>query len=93
MRGFLDRKRLIGGSKKLSMKIVSAVLSRTWLFNLMGKCVRTSLRVLPRFMIYNPFNAWGKQRDLPDAPKESFRQQFAESRKLKAESRKLKAES
>lgn len=77
MRGFLDRKRLIGGSKKLSMQIVSGALSRTWLFNLLGKCARTSLRILPRFIIYNPFNAWGKQCDLPTAPKQSFRQQFA----------------
>ena len=78
MRGFLDSKRLIGTSKKLSMKVVSAVLSRTWLFNFLGGCARTSLRLLPRFMIYNPLNAWGKQRDLPDAPKKSFRQQYAE---------------
>lgn len=29
-------------------------------------------------MIYNPLNAWGRQRDLPEAPVKSFRQQFAE---------------
>jgi len=56
-------------------------LSRTWLFNLLGGVTRTSLRWLPRFAIYNPLNAWGRQRDLPDAPKKSFRQQFAERSK------------
>ncbi|MDA1230941.1 MAG: 4Fe-4S ferredoxin, partial [Planctomycetota bacterium] len=56
-------------------------LSRTWLFNLLGKTARTALRLTPRFLIYNPLNAWGKQRDLPDAPRKSFRQQFAERNK------------
>lgn len=78
LRELLDGKRLIGTSKKLSMKVVSGILSRTWLFNLLGGLARMSLRLFPRFMIYNPLNAWGKQRELPEAPKKSFRQQFAE---------------
>jgi len=31
---------------------------------------------MPRWMIYNGFNAWGKQRDLPPAPKKSFRELY-----------------
>jgi L-lactate dehydrogenase complex protein LldF len=27
-------------------------------------------------MIYNGLNAWGKQRDLPPAPKKSFRELY-----------------
>lgn len=84
MREVLDRKNLIGTSKKLSMKIMSAVLSRTWLFKLLGKFAKTSLRMTPRFLIYNPLNALGKQRDLPDAPKKFFRQQFAERKDRKS---------
>ncbi|MCX7396372.1 MAG: lactate utilization protein B [Planctomycetales bacterium] len=83
LRELLDNKRLIGTSKKLSMKVVSGVMSRTWLFNLLGGIARASLRFMPRFLIYNPLNAWGKQRDLPDAPKQSFRQQYAERQKQK----------
>ena len=78
LRELLDNKRLIGTSKKLSMKLVSGVMSRTWLFNLLGSVARTSLRLLPRFMVYNALNPWGKQRELPDAPKKSFRQMYAE---------------
>ena len=78
MREVLDGKRLIGASKKLSMKVVSGVLSRTWLYNLLGKAARLSLRWLPRFLVYNRLNAWGRQRELPLAPKKTFRQQFAE---------------
>lgn len=81
MRGFLDRKRLLGLSKKLSMKFLSGLLSRTWLYSAAGRAARTALRWLPRFAVYNPFNGWGKQRDLPDPPAKSFRQQYADYRK------------
>lgn len=63
-------------SKRMSMKLASAVLSRTWLYNLAGATARLALRILPRFLIYNPLNDWGRQRDLPAAPAQSFRQQL-----------------
>ena len=37
MRGFLDRKKLLGMSKKLSMKFVSGLLSNTWMFTTAGQ--------------------------------------------------------
>ncbi|MEZ6122944.1 MAG: lactate utilization protein B [Planctomycetaceae bacterium] len=73
MRGFLDRKRLIGMSKKVAMKLMSGLLSQTWMYTTAGKAARTALRWLPRFAVYNPLNPWGRQRELPDAPPESFR--------------------
>ena len=76
MRSHLDEQKKIGGTKKNSMKLVSAVLQRPWLYNLLGRAARAGLRWSPRFLVYNPFNGWGRQRDLPDAPKKSFRQQY-----------------
>lgn len=67
-------------SKRFAMKVGSLVFRRPWLFNLVGKVGRSALRVLPRFMIYGPWNPWGKQRDLPDAPEQSFRAQFRRRR-------------
>ena len=81
MREVLDGRKLIGTSKKWSMKLVSAVMSRTWLFNLLGSVARSSLRWMPRFLVYNPLNKWGKQRELPPAPKKSFRQMYADRKK------------
>lgn len=88
MRGFLDRKKLLASSKKLSMKLASGVLSRTWLYKLLGRFARTALRWSPRVFVYNPLNGWGRQRELPIPPRSSFRQQFAEqmSRRTTAES-------
>lgn len=81
MRGFLDRKKLLGMSKKLSMQFVSALLSRKWLYTAAGSAARTALRWLPRFAVYNPLNDWGKKRELPDPPKKSFRQEYADYKK------------
>ncbi len=83
MRGFLDRKKLIGMSKKMSMKFVAGLLSSKWIFSSAGKAARTALRWMPRFAVYNPLNQWGNQRDLPDAPKDSFRAQYAAHEKDK----------
>ncbi|MEZ6127326.1 MAG: lactate utilization protein B [Planctomycetaceae bacterium] len=77
MRGFLDRRKLLGMSKKMAMKFVSALLSHRWIYTTAGSAARTALRWLPRFAVYNPLNGWGRQRDLPEPPAQSFRQQYA----------------
>ena len=63
-------------SKRLSMQLASFVFRRTWLYTLAGKLARFFGRWSPRFLIYNPLNKWGKQRDLPPFPKRSFREEF-----------------
>lgn len=83
MREMLDDKQLIGTSKKLSMKFASTLLSHPWMVNLAGKVARAALRWLPRFLIYNPLNAWGRQRELPEPPRKSFRQMLSEYRSKK----------
>ena len=35
---------------------------------------------LPRFLVYNPFNAWGRQREVPKAPALTFRQWYLKNR-------------
>jgi L-lactate dehydrogenase complex protein LldF len=58
----------------MSMKLGRIVLGNTWLFTTSGRIARWLLPKLPRFMVYNRLNTWGRQRELPDMPKESFRQ-------------------
>ena len=67
-RGLLPR------SKRWAMKLAAKVLGTPRLYRLAGRIGRFTLRMLPRFLVYNPWNTWGRQRDLPPAPKESFRQ-------------------
>ena len=63
-------------TKRASMKMARLVLGNSWLFSMSGKIARWVLPKLPRFMIYNRFNAWGKQRELPPMPNQSFRELY-----------------
>jgi L-lactate dehydrogenase complex protein LldF len=65
-------------SKRMTMKIAGFVLRTTWLYRLSGWLARHIVPWLPRFLIYNRFNAWGRQRELPPMPPQSFREQFRE---------------
>ncbi|MAT16612.1 MAG: 4Fe-4S ferredoxin [Planctomyces sp.] len=60
-------------SKTFPMKVMSKVFQHPGLYAFGGGIARKALRVMPRWMIYNPLNSWGRKRELPEAPKESFR--------------------
>ncbi len=66
--------------KKFAMKVASKVLGSSKLYFSLGKMARKSLSTLPNKMIYNNLNAWGKQRDLPKPPKESFKEWYKKNR-------------
>ena len=59
-------------SKRFAMKIGAQALSYPWLFSLGGKIARTFWG-LARKGIPGPHAGWTKHRDLPPAPKQSFR--------------------
>jgi L-lactate dehydrogenase complex protein LldF len=67
-------------SKSIPLKITAKVLENPSTYNIVGKIARSSIRSLPRFMIYNGLNAWGKQRELPEAPNESFKEWYKMNR-------------
>jgi L-lactate dehydrogenase complex protein LldF len=64
-------------TKRMAMKMARMVFSRPWLYRVSGRLGRWLLRWLPRFVIYNRLNPWGKQREMPAAPKRSFREEMA----------------
>jgi L-lactate dehydrogenase complex protein LldF len=63
-------------SKRFAARAGSFVLQRPWLYRLVGWVGRAAMRWLPRPLLYLRLNAWGRQRELPPAPAESFRAQF-----------------
>lgn len=63
-------------TKRLSMVLASFVFRRTWLYRTAGWLARKLVPWTPRFLIYNRLNKWGKQRELPEFPKRSFREQY-----------------
>lgn len=60
--------------KRLAMRLMGWVLVRQWAYRLAGTLMRWFMRVMPRGIVYNRLNAWGRQRELPPAPKETFRE-------------------
>ncbi|MFG0294687.1 MAG: lactate utilization protein B [Maioricimonas sp. JB045] len=72
-RSKLVLKGLLPRSKRWSMKLASKVLGSPWLYRLAGRIGRFLVPKLPRFMVYNRLNPWGRQRELPPMPKKSFR--------------------
>ncbi len=63
-------------STSFRMKIAGAILSKPTAYRWAGKMARWSLGILPRFLLYNRLNVWGKERELPQAPKKSFKEWY-----------------
>ncbi len=76
LREEVAEQRFLPISKRWLMTLTSFVLRRRWLYQLSGRMARWALRRLPRAAIYHRLNLWGKQRELPVAPSQSFRQRY-----------------
>ena len=72
----IGQKKILPPAKRYLMKIAGKVLANTFWYNFSGKVARLAIRKLPGKMIYNKFNVWGWGRELPQAPKESFKQWY-----------------
>lgn len=75
-RGRLVSLGLIARPKRLAMTLGSLVLRSPLLYRVSGNAARLALRALPRLVLYNRCNIWGRQRELPTTPKQSFRQLY-----------------
>jgi L-lactate dehydrogenase complex protein LldF len=63
-------------TKRLSLRLAAGVFKSPRLYALAGKVFRKCGRLLPRFLLYNRWNVWGRQRELPVIPTESFRELY-----------------
>jgi L-lactate dehydrogenase complex protein LldF len=70
-------------AKKEMMRMAGKILARPRLYRMAVEAAAAGLERLPRFMIYNPFNAWGRQREVPAAPPLTFRQWYLKHRGAK----------
>lgn len=76
----LARLGLLSWTKRFAMKGAAFVFRHPGLYGVLGKVARVSLSIMPRWMIYNRWNPWGKQRELPKVPKSSFRKLYRDRR-------------
>lgn len=69
----------VTAQKSVGVKVMSGILSRPGLFNAAAKFFRWLMRKNTSW-ISGKFNTWTHQRDLPEAPKQSFGEWFKSNR-------------
>ena len=67
-------------AKGLAMKLANGIFKSPLAYKVSGSLMRNALKSLPNSLIYHPLNSWGKNRNLPDPPKESFQQWYRKNR-------------
>ena len=67
-------------AKKIAMKGMAATLSNPAMYKIAGKAGRWVIKNIP-FAVNNTMNAWYKQREMPEPPKESFGEWYKKNRK------------
>jgi L-lactate dehydrogenase complex protein LldF len=67
-------------TKKAAMKVAGTVLSHPRAYRAAAESGVAALKVLPHFALYNRLNAWGRHRDVPEPPTETFHQWYARTR-------------
>lgn len=66
-------------SKKIGMKGMAFVLSNPGVYRFAGSVGRWVMRIFP-FIVNNKLNIWYRQREMPEAPKQSFRDWYLKNR-------------
>lgn len=73
-------KGLLSPTKRWSMKFAALLFRHPHLFAWSGRFGRLALRRLPHWVTHNRLNPWTIARELPEPPRESFRQWYAKNR-------------
>ena len=66
--------------KQEAMRVAGKILGSPKLYRAAVETAGASLEHLPRFMMYSRLNAWGRQREVPEAPQSTFRQWYLKNR-------------
>ena len=68
-------------TKRASFAVAGHVLAHPLEFRTMEKAAKTALDVTPEFLLYNrTLNPWGRERDLPQAARQTFRDWYLANR-------------
>jgi L-lactate dehydrogenase complex protein LldF len=76
----LAARSLVPAGKRAGMRFLGWVLGHRALYEAAGRLLRGAMRHLPRSVLYARLNAWGRSRDLPAPPAESFRDTWRRTR-------------
>lgn len=67
--------------KQELLKMAGRLLASPTLYRATVASLAGALKRLPHFVLYNPLNIWGRQRDLPEPPAETFHEWYRKNRK------------
>ncbi len=67
-------------AKKAAMQAAGALLAQPALYRAAIESADKALQVLPRFALYNRLNAWGRHREVPHPPRETFHSWYKRTR-------------
>ncbi len=70
----------VASSKKVGMQAMAWLFAKPKVYQTAGKLGRFVIRNFP-FLVNNRLNPWYKQREMPKAPKESFREWYNKNKK------------
>lgn len=82
-RQLLAKEGYVSNGKKIAMKGMAFVFSHPWVYRFAGKMGRWTVQSFPSLVGNRKFNPWSKQRELPVAPKLSFREWYLKEKKGK----------
>lgn len=71
----------IPATKSVSIHIIARVLANSSAYRLAGKLTRLAIRFLPGVVQVAVFRAWTKGRELPQLPRETFKDWYRKNRK------------
>ena len=71
--------------KKAMMKAAGLLLSSPKLYRAALPVADSALKHLPRFVVYNRLNTWGRGREVPPVPAQTFHQWYRQNRGSKHE--------
>ena len=77
----ISEKKLLSASKRVVLKLAGKILANSRYYNFFGKNMRWAVKHLPRKVLYNSINVWGRGRELPAIPDKTFNQWYRENHK------------
>jgi L-lactate dehydrogenase complex protein LldF len=75
----ISENRMLSLSKRYGYKFAGKILADSRYYNFFGKRMRWAINHLPRKVLYSRLNVWGKGREIPSVPEQTFKQWYKEN--------------
>ena len=73
LRQEMARRHLVPWQKRILLRLTAWVMAWSGMYRFVGWLTRRLVPLVPRRLLYVKWNAWGRQRELPVMPRDSFR--------------------